>query len=94
MTEVLRLAIASVESGKYAQNLGGALRRKRRVDPGKARRIEALIVQPSAYIATEQSNFERFRHVDTRILQQHLLGAKRDDRCPRCCRHRHLQFRG
>src|ERR1700723_2460158 len=70
MTEVLRLAIAAVEPGEYAQNLGGALRRERRVDPREAGRVEALIVQPSAYVAAEQRNLERFRHVDARILQQ------------------------
>src|SRR5262249_58757959 len=70
MTEVLRLAVAPVESGEYAQNFGGALRRKRRVDPSEAGRIEALIVQPSANIAAEQRNLERLPHIDTRILQQ------------------------
>jgi len=54
MKEVLRLAVAAVEPGEYAQNLGGALRRERRVDPREAGRVEALIVQPSAYVAAEQ----------------------------------------
>ena len=82
MTEILRLAIAPVEARKNAQNLGGALRRERRIKPCEAGRIEALIVQPSAYVAAEQRDLERLRHIiadslkiDPRVLADPSLSV-------------------
>ena len=46
MTQILRLAVAAVEPGKDAENLGRPLRRERCVKPGESGGVEALIVEP------------------------------------------------
>src|SRR6202041_828997 len=70
MTEVLRLAVAAVEAGEYAQDLGRALRGERRIDTREAGRVEALVIKPAAHVAAEQRDLERFWHIDPRVLQQ------------------------
>ena len=61
MTQVLRLAVTAIEAREYAQNLGGALRGQRRIEPCEARGIETLIVQPPAHVAAEQRDLERLQ---------------------------------
>src|SRR5580698_9738526 len=82
MTEVLRLAVAAVEAGEYAQDLGRALRGERRIDTREAGRVEALVIKPAAHVAAEQRDLERFRHIDTRVLQQRrqVVGGRPQDR--------------
>jgi len=43
MTQILRLAVAAVEAGEDAEDLGGALRGERRIGHGEARRVEACV---------------------------------------------------
>ena len=71
MAQILRLAVALLEPREDAEDLGRALRRERRIDLREQLGIEAVIGRvPLSQIARQQLNFERFRHVDARVLQQ------------------------
>src|ERR1700683_514273 len=80
MTEILWLAVAPVEPREDAENLGGALGGKRGVQHGKFRSVKMLVIESGARIAAEQPDFQRFRNVDTRVLQQrsNVIGGGTD----------------
>ena len=82
MTQVLRLAVAAVEPGKDAENLGRPLRRERCVKLGEGGGVEALILEARTHVAAEQRHFQRFRDVDARVLQQrgHVVGGRTEQR--------------
>src|SRR5258707_945203 len=71
MSQILRFAVAHVQARKDAENLAGALSCERHIGSNEVRRVELGIAgAPSAYIAPEQRDFDRLRHIDTGILQQ------------------------
>src|SRR5262245_1129094 len=71
MTEILRFAVAHVESREDAENLAGALRRKRNVDPDEPAWVEVRIsVASSAHVTAEQRELGLLGHVHACILQQ------------------------
>ena len=59
MTQILRLAVAPVEPGKDAENLGRPLRRERCVELREGGGVEALVVEARADVAAEQRHFQR-----------------------------------
>src|SRR5579883_1249243 len=83
VTKVLGLAIAPIESGKNAEDFGGALRRKRRVQPSKSGSIEIpVILEPRTDIAAKQRHLHRLRHIDPGILQKRRqIVSGRTDQC-------------
>ncbi len=83
MTQILRLAVAPVEPGEDAEDLGGALRGQRRVEPRESGGVETPVVGAArAGVAAEQRDLQRFRHVDARVLQQRgdVVGGGTDQR--------------
>ena len=71
MSQVLRLAIAAVETGKSAEQPGVSLRRHDRVLLCKGCGIEGGIgPAPLLHIAGQHRDLEAFRHVDPGVLQQ------------------------
>ena len=83
MTQILRFAITPVESRKYPQDLGRALRRERRIDHGELRNIEAGIgYGASAHIPSHQIELERLWHVDAGVLEQgrEVVGGRAEQR--------------
>ena len=84
--EVLRLAVALVEAGEDAEDLGGALRGHDRVGPREGRDVEGGIGGPPlARIEADQLQLELRRHGHARILQQ------RGDVVGRAAQHRVLE---
>ena len=69
--EVMRLAVATVEAGEDAEDLGGALAAHDRVGAGEGRHVEGGIgASPLAGIEADELQFELRRHGHARILQK------------------------
>ena len=98
VTQILRLAVAPVEPGEDAEDLGGALRRRasRRAARKPAASKSGSASSRACDVAAEQRDLQRLRHVDARVLQQRgeVVGAPgpsarpgnragRRARCPR-----------
>src|SRR5580704_15992352 len=70
VTQVLRLAVATVEAGKDAEDFGRALRRQGRIKLGEAGGVEfRIVLEAGADVAAEQRYLQRFRHIDPRVLE-------------------------
>ena len=55
VAQILRLVVAAVEPGENAEDLGGALRGERRIEPGECDRVEIRIdLAPRTDVAAEQ----------------------------------------
>src|SRR6476659_4691936 len=71
MAKILRLAIALIEPGENAQDLGRTLRRERRINLGELRHVERLVGHGTgAHIAADQIELQGLRHVYAGILKQ------------------------
>src|SRR5262245_12304990 len=71
VSQILRLAVADIQAGEYAEDLARTLRRQRDVVPDERSGVElGVIGAAAAKIAAEQGDLELLRHVDTRVLQQ------------------------
>src|SRR5215470_421257 len=71
VTQILRLAVAHVETRENAEDLAGALRRQGYVDLDELGGVElGVALAAPAHIAAEQRKLELFRHVDAGVLQQ------------------------
>src|SRR5262249_14532941 len=70
MSQILRLAVASVEPAENPQDLAGALGRERNVALDEGRPVEFRLPGVAALdVAAEQCQFGLFRHVDAGILE-------------------------
>src|SRR4051812_17668210 len=71
MTQVLRLAVAPVEAGENAEDLGGTLRAERHIELHEGTGVETLVgVEPRLHVAAEQRDLGLVRYVDACVLQQ------------------------
>ena len=71
MAQVLRFAVATIQTREDAEHLGCALRGERRVELREGAGFEARIIGlPRTHVAAQQQQFERLGHIDARILEQ------------------------
>src|SRR5579863_6656576 len=71
VTQVLRLAIAAVEPGEYAEDFCRPLCRQSRIDACEAGSVETPVAaEPATHIATKQGHFHPLRDIDARVLKQ------------------------
>src|SRR5215207_10656657 len=79
MTQILRLAVARVESGENAEDLGGSLRTHEGIERDELAEIETTLGDaPALRVAAEQIILDHLRHLHPGILQQrhHIIGGR------------------
>src|SRR5215217_5178148 len=69
MTQILRLAVARVESGENAEDLGGSLRTHQGIERDELAEIEITLGDaPALRVAAEQIILDHLRHLHPGIL--------------------------
>src|SRR3954464_15296615 len=77
--KILRLAVAQIEAGGYAQKFSCTLCGKRRVHPDECGRIEIRLLLPAAaHVAAEQRKLRLLGNIYPRVLEERseIVGSR------------------